>query len=260
MKITDIYRLADKFAPFEFSENYCEKTGACDNSGIIVDNKDEIKGICFALDLTKRSLFYAVENGCNLIITHHPAIFSPVKCVDGNVYDAARAGVGVISCHLDLDFAKDGVDACFARALGAKKTSVVDKSDGFGYGRVFSFDGTFAEFKDLAEKRLDTTVFAFGESDKKIKTVASFCGAGLDENAIDAADADVYCSADIKHHVLCYALDRDKCVLQFTHYASEIMGIKNFYEYFSGLTEIKKQNIKLCFFDDGKFFPLSEKE
>ena len=260
MKINDVYKLIDERAPFELSDIYCKQTDSYDNSGVIVDKKDDINGICFALDLSSRSVLYCVENGCDLLITHHPAIFAPVKRVEGNVLECAKNNIGVISCHLNLDFCKNGVDAAFAERLGAKKPSLLEKIGGGGYGRVFEVDQTLGEFKQNAEKAFNTVTFTFGDGNKRIKKVASFCGAGLDERAIDSINADLYCSADIKHHVLSYALDKGKAVMQFTHYASEIYGIIDLYKHFSDLPIIKKQKIKICFFDDGAFRPLSEKE
>ena len=260
MKIKDVYTLIDRYAPFSLSENYCAEHGWYDNSGVIISHDDDVSGICFSLDCTSKSVEFAVKNGCNLLVTHHPAIFDPVKRVDGNIYAAARAGLGIISCHLNLDFAEKGVDYSFAERLGAASQTIIEKVGSGGYGRLFSVDCTFGEFISEAERALSTKALCFGDVKRRIKTVASFCGAGLETSSIDEADADLYCSADVKHHVLTYALDRGKCVISFTHYASEIYGIINLYRHFLALKEIKEQNMKLCFFDDKRYVPSSEKE
>ena len=260
MKIIDVYNIINEYAPFELSSIYTEKTGAYDNSGMIVEKAGEIKGVCFALDLTARSLDFCLSNGCDVMVTHHPAIFEPIKAVKGNVLKCAQSGVGVISCHLNLDFCKNGVDETFAKKLGAKKTNVIEKIGAGGYGRSFDVDVTLEEFRQNAERDLNTKTFTFGDTTRRIKKVASFCGAGLDECAIDSVKADLYCSADIKHHVLNYALDKGAAVMQFTHYASEIWGIIELYEHFLNLPKIKEQNIKICFFDDENYFQPSNKE
>ena len=90
-------------------------------------------------------------------------------------------------------------------------------------------------------------VMAFGNLDKKIEKVASFCGSGLDINEVDGLSyVDAFVSADIKHHVILYALERGKCVLQVSHYSSEVYGFRKFYN------EIKSQlsGLNCVFFEN----------
>lgn len=254
MKIKDIYDLIDLYAPFSLSDELCAADDCYDNSGVIVEHNDDISGIVFTLDLDAPSIALAEKNGANLIVTHHPSIYRPIKKIDGALYDSARLGIGVISAHLNLDCAVTGVDALFAKALGADKTTVLERIGDGGYGRRFTLSPTiFGEFVENVEKRLCTKTFAFGEKTDTVSTIASFCGAGLGEREIDLAEADVYCSSDIPHHVLVYAARRNKKIVQFTHYASEILGIKGLYEHFSELKEIKEENLKTYFSDNGYF-------
>ena len=78
MKLSEIYKIADGIAPKRLSDEYCRLYGAYDNSGVLVDTGDEIKGILFSLDLSNAAIAKAKEMGANLIITHHPAIFSKI--------------------------------------------------------------------------------------------------------------------------------------------------------------------------------------
>ena len=268
MKIKDFYDLIDRFAPFELSRKMCEAEGCYDNSGIMIDTDDDIVGVTFALDFSAATVERAISDGSNLIITHHPAIYHGIESVGGAYVTAIKNGIGVISAHLNLDCAKEGVDQCFANMLGAGAGSgffsglfgagrcelTLDFGHGTGYGRRFAADTTLGEFANAAVDNLKTQCFVFGDKQKRIKSVASFCGAGLSEKEIDAVDADVYCSSDIAHHVIKYALEKGKAVLQFTHYASEKWGIINLYRHFCGLKEIINNDIKLYFFDDERFF------
>ena len=254
MKIKDFYDLTDKFAPFEYSKRLCDIEDCYDNSGIIVDNEDDILSVTFALDLSNASIDAAISNGSNLIITHHPAIYKGVEKIDGALYRAARNGIGVISAHLNLDCAKEGVDHCFASALGAKKCDLVlDFGRGAGYGRVFSVDTTVKEFAEAANARLKTRCMIYGDEKARVKRVASFCGAGLSEKEVESVNADLYCSADVPHHVIKLALEKGSAVLVFSHYASEKDGIINLYRHFCGLKQIIDNEIKLYFFDDERF-------
>lgn len=89
----------------------------------------------------------------------------------------------------------------------------------------------------------------FGNKNRRIKRVASFCGAGLDEQAvIKSENEDLLVSADIPHHVLLAALEKNKCVLQLTHYSSEAFA---FERYAKKLCE--KLKIKTRFYFDERF-------
>jgi putative NIF3 family GTP cyclohydrolase 1 type 2 len=81
VKLSEIYKLADEIAPKALSDEYCRVYGAYDNSGLLVEAGEEIQGILFSLDLTNAAIDEAIEKGCNLIITHHPAIYGKI----GNV-------------------------------------------------------------------------------------------------------------------------------------------------------------------------------
>lgn len=254
MKINDFYNLIDKFAPFELSDRLCKLEDMYDNSGVIIDCESDIKAVTFALDFSKASVDKAKKNGSNLIVTHHPAIYRGIERIDGAFIDAIKNGIGVICAHLNLDCAKEGVDYCFARSLGAKKQKLtVDFGGGQGYGRIFSVDTTLGEFAGQAESALQTKCIVYGDRDMRINSVASFCGAGFTEKELSLVEADLYCSSEIAHHVIKSALDKGKAVMQFTHYSSEKGGIMSLYSYFCNLKEIKNNDIKLYFFDDERF-------
>jgi putative NIF3 family GTP cyclohydrolase 1 type 2 len=74
-------------------------------------------------------------------------------------------------------------------------------------------------------------VLCYGE-EKKVKRVASFCGAGASEEAILWAkenNADCVVSSDFKHHILTMSAEREMSVIVLTHYAAEIYGFEKIY-------------------------------
>lgn len=237
MNINEVLKTLEEYAPLELSDKLVKEMGGYDNSGIIAEVKGEITGIVFTLDLTDLSVAKAVSLGANLIVTHHPAIYAPIKNLD---YDSnallkcLNAGIGVISMHLNLDSAEKGIDYYLAKGLGAKKTKIVHEiGEGLGYGRIFETDLTLGEIKENYVKEFSTDkVMIFGSANKRIEKVASFCGSGLDESELEnVTDVDLYVSSDIKHHVILNALKRGKCVMQVTHYSSESYGFKEFYKW-----------------------------
>ena len=73
MNVRDIYRLIDAVAPFDTQEEW-------DNSGLLVGNPEqEVEAVLFALDVTDAVIREALEQGAQLIVTHHPLMFSPRK-------------------------------------------------------------------------------------------------------------------------------------------------------------------------------------
>ena len=97
-----------------------------DNVGILIgDPEMEIKKAVVCLDGTLETINYAEAKQCDLIITHHPVIFSPLKNIlKGSVqYEVLRHNLSVISMHTNLDIGVGGVNDCLCVVLGFKDTS-----------------------------------------------------------------------------------------------------------------------------------------
>ena len=236
MKLSEIYAQIDEIAPFALSREYCEKYGAYDNSGILLDCGEEIEGILCSLDCSMQAVKAAKKQGANLILTHHPAIFAPLKSLGESnpVTASARAGISIISAHLNLDSAAGGIDDCLAEGLGAKGASermhVLTRG---GYGSVFKTEkATLEEFLQKIRAEFKTErVISYGN--KKVNKVASFCGAGMDESSIRfalASGADTFVSSDPKHHLVAMAVAEGLNVVILTHYAAENYGFYKFYQ------------------------------
>ena len=236
MRFNDIFSAACSIAPLELSAELVRITDGYDNSGVILETDRDIDKVLVTLDLSPQCADYAVANGFGLIVTHHPAIYAPVKSLNfkdnAALLKCAANGIGVISMHLNLDVAENGIDACLASGLGAKKPKILTPvGEGTGYGRLFNIEKTtLASFKHRICEVFETeNVMIYGKRDREIKRVASFCGAGCDIPELDLIDgADAVVSADFKHHVIREALNRGLCVVQMTHYASENYGLKTF--------------------------------
>ncbi len=235
MKINEVYSILNNYAPTSLSDSYVKEFNVYDNVGIIVDLSKEITGILFTLDLTSESVDRAIENNCNLIFTHHPAIYAPIKNItcDMPIYKAINNSIGVISFHLNLDIVNRGIDYYLAKGLGAKDEKILEVlSEGVGYGRTFSLDLTLDELtKKYVEEFNSSKVLVYSEFDSKVKNVATLCGAGLNEDMLNLLDeVDTIISSDVPHHVIIKALEMGKNLIIVTHYSSEIYGFKKVYE------------------------------
>ena len=253
MEIKNILEKFNELAPLCFSFDAQKNLGHYDNSGMILDCASQTDSVVCALDFTNEVVDYAISVGAKLIITHHPAIYRGIKSVSGTYVKAIENGITVYSAHLNLDVASGGIDDGLASLAGAKQTQTltyVNETNGFG--RRFSVEPQTAEsvVNALIGKLSATKYMFFGDKNKTISTVSTYCGAGLGEQDVYKAEGvDLLISADIPHHVLLAALNSGKAVLQLTHYASEAFAMKNFVE-----EKLQKQlEIKCYFYVDERF-------
>ena len=254
MKLSEIYKIADKIAPKALSDEYCLNFGAYDNSGILLEADEEIHGILFSLDLTNAAIEEATRKNCNLVITHHPVIYGKIdricisdqKLLGEKLCRCLKKGISVLSMHLNLDVAKDGIDDALMQGVlrSAGQTNgvgtdlnleIMHSVGESGYGKVYDIPSVSLEnlVGTMKETFSSARILEYGERDKKITRAASFCGAGGDEEAVVFAkrnSSDAVVSADFKHHVITLALESGLSVIALTHYASENYGFKNYYE------------------------------
>ncbi len=112
--IHDIYHVIDQLAPFSTAMGF-------DNPGFLIGDGDcAVQTAVIALDCTPQVLAAARAEQAQLIITHHPVIFHPLKHIhaDSIVYQLIEHHIGVISAHTNLDMAQGGVNDCLALRLG----------------------------------------------------------------------------------------------------------------------------------------------
>ncbi|MFC2759465.1 Nif3-like dinuclear metal center hexameric protein [Hallella multisaccharivorax] len=120
MKIIGVVDALERFAPLPLQEDY-------DNAGLQVGlTEAEVSGALLCLDVTETVLDEAMENGCNLIVSHHPLIFHRLAHITGEdevqrvVMKAVRNDVAIVSMHTNLDAAVGGVNYKIASKMNAK--------------------------------------------------------------------------------------------------------------------------------------------
>ena len=251
MQLSEIYKIADAIAPKRLSDEICQNPDWYDNSGILLDTGEEIQGVLFSLDWSLDAVDAAIAAGANLIVTHHPAIYGKLanarfddeSMTGKKLVKCLRNGISVISMHLNLDLADGGTDESLMQGIllsagsndGAGKAEILHSVSAGGYGRAY--DVPQIALKTLAENMKKTfstnRVDVYANGVETVMRVASFCGGGADESAVEFAvkhGAQLLISADFKHHVLTLAMEKGLSVLTLTHYASENYGFKKYYE------------------------------
>ncbi|MEM9896912.1 MAG: Nif3-like dinuclear metal center hexameric protein [Bacteroidota bacterium] len=124
-QIKDITNYLEEWAPKSLQESY-------DNAGLIVgDSSDEAKGALITLDTTEKVLDEAIDLGYNLIIAHHPLLFSGKKrigtshWIDKCIRKAIKNDISVYAIHTNLDNIRSGVNHKIAEKLGLEKVRVL---------------------------------------------------------------------------------------------------------------------------------------
>lgn len=129
-KLSNIIRHLERLAPPSLQEDY-------DNSGLIVGHPDmEIRGAIICLDSTEAVIDEAIQHGCNLVIAHHPIVFSGLKKFNGKNYvertvmKAIKHDVAIYAIHTNLDNVAHGVNAEICNRLGLLDARVLDVKKG----------------------------------------------------------------------------------------------------------------------------------
>ncbi len=196
MQVKDVYEKLNEMAPFSLALDY-------DNAGFLIgDAAAVVKRVVVALDCTPLVVSKAKEVGAELIVTHHPVIFNPLKSVtaeQGVVYDCLSANIAVISAHTNLDSAKDGVNDCLAKALGLTDITVIEDEEGFCFRKgKLSKAISALEFAKKIKSALGGVV-RYTDGEKPIHTVAVCGGSGGELLELALKQADAFVTADVKH-------------------------------------------------------------
>lgn len=212
------------------SEKYPLDT-ACDfdNVGLLVGDKNTtVTKTLVCLDCDINAVNYAKSIGAELIITHHPVIFSGLKSILAGdvVYELIKAGISVISMHTNLDIAVGGVTESLCSAIGLKNVKPFVAHDGF---LIREAECDICDADSLAEhikSQLGTAV-RYADSAKPIKRVLVCSGSGgefLSDVIYGGYDALI--SADIKHNVFIDAINKGVAIFDAGHYQSENVIVK----------------------------------
>ena len=217
-RVSDVRELVGGIAPFELAEEW-------DNVGLLFGHAQaEVTRVLVALDLTQGVLDEARALGAQLIVTHHPIMFSARKRVTDEdregrlMLGMAEAGIAHIAAHTNLDAAPGGVNDTLMAAMGAVNLT--------GEGCVRAGDlpqgTTLGALAALAERRLCGPVRVYGDRETVVRRLGCCSGAGGSEIAeAKALGADCFITGEVRHHEALDAVDGGVCVLEAGHFETE---------------------------------------
>lgn len=219
-KVSKIIKKIEKFAPLETQQNW-------DNSGwqINLNNKETHK-ILLALDVTQNTVKEAIKNECDLILSHHPVFFSPIKVINKPfVIDAIKNNIQIYSAHTNLDIAPGGVSEYLAQKCGFKD---LDTAFEFIKYLKFSEEKDFSELIDNLKNIFNIPNIRVVNSKRKTYHSIAFCsGSGAEFiHDLENIGIDVFITGDLKHH---QALNSEKMtIIDLGHFQSEKFVVEIF--------------------------------
>ena len=222
LTVQNVYDFIDGRAPFDTQEGF-------DNAGLLVgDPAWEVRGIHVAMDVTSRVIDEAEAHGANLIVTHHPMMFSPRRRMtetdaEGRLRGRLLRGrMALIAAHTNLDRAPGGINDVLAHAAGLTEVSGED------FIRAGSLPApmTARALADALSRRLNTVVRLMGHEDALIRRVGLCSGSGSEFwQEAAAMGAQAFLTGEAKHHHALEAAEAGVVMLEAGHFATEAPGI-----------------------------------
>ena len=190
----------EAFAPLDTQEKW-------DCSGWLVEHSslNEVNKVMFALTVTEQVYEQACNQGCDLIIAHHPLFQVPLKFKNIQIYCA----------HTNMDKALGGTTDTILENLGLKADRIENE-----FVRIVELANPVSvlEFANLLRKISRSLRYVNNLDVKEIKTIG-FC-AGSGSEFLDCTEVDCFVTGDLKYHTACEA---EKVVFDIGHFESEVL-------------------------------------
>jgi len=232
MLLSELMKLLEEFCPLTFAQSW-------DNCGLQTGRRDkEVKKVFLALDATSDVIEQAVHCGADLILTHHPLLFSGIKAVTDThfigrrILRLAQADISLYSMHTNFDVL--GMADAAADELNLMNREVLDVTyedsishEGLGRAGELPEHMTLSECAALVRDTFHIPhVRFYGDPESPVIRVAILPGSGKDD--IDTAlqiGADVMITGDITHHVGIDAVEKGINIIDAGHYGLEKLFI-----------------------------------
>lgn len=199
-----------------------------DNTGLLLRCSDTVNNVLVCLDVTPEIADEAVSCGCDIILAHHPLLFTPVKSLDfahatqGVLMQLVRNGISLYAAHTSFDIAPGGMGEALAELLGLTEVQTAGEE---GLIRIGSLPepSAGAELVEYVKKSLGIPhVRVSSGFEAKISRVAVVGGSG-GEYAAEAyrAGARALVTGEVRHHQWIEARALGIFIIEAGHYDTE---------------------------------------
>ena len=219
--VQDVFNYLKAAAPLELQMDF-------DNAGFLIGHADgAVRTVLLSLDVTDDVTEEAIQLGAELIVSHHPVIFHPLRAITDTKADTVKLlhlienRIAVISMHTNLDIAVGGVNDVLMQKLGAETDGALD-ADGCGRVGHLSEPMAFTDFLARCKHTLQVNGLRYVSTGKPVQRLAVMGGAGADSIAQAAAlGCDTYVTADIKYHDFLNARELGLNLIDADHFCTE---------------------------------------
>lgn len=240
MRCSEVMNILETMSPVMFAENW-------DNVGLLVGREDKtVHKVMLALDATDDVVEQAVLQGADLLVTHHPLLFSSIKRITEDDFIGRRLlklirnDICYYAMHTNFDVM--GMADAAADAMGLQRCEVLevtyeDDIAKEGIGRIGKLKQkmSLSDVAGLCKQAFSISrVRVYGEPDREVEKVAIVPGSGKDyiEQAIKK-QADVYITGDIGHHNGLDAMEQGLAIIDAGHYGIEKLFVPYMEEFFA---------------------------
>lgn len=217
--VKDILLFLETVAPEELKMEW-------DNVGLLCGRTNkEVRSVLVALDPFHHVCQEAAEVGADLLLTHHPLIFTPLTEVTDNsavgqsLLTLIAHDIAAVNAHTNLDCAAGGVNDTLAEVLGLTEVSVIGSENLLRAGR---YESTLPVFLDHIKKILNCDGLRYVDGGKPVSRVAvggGSCASALAEVA--AAGCDTFVTADVKYNQFWDAKELGINLIDAGHFCTE---------------------------------------
>jgi len=260
--VKDIRDALFELAPVEAKMDF-------DNVGLLAgDSTKPVNSIIVTLDITTEVIDEAISCGVDLIVSHHPLLFS-AKSITDETYDGKRIlsllanGISAICMHTNLDAATGGVNDALAAACGLTDTKLLFEegkyADGapFSYGRIGTLDNPvpLREYMTTLKTSLKANGFRYHNSGKPVSKVAVVGGSGgsdLEKAAVQGCDT--FVTGEAKYDVFLLARELGISLIDADHFCTENVVVPVLVDYINKRFPAVVCNISTCHGQTARFF------
>ncbi|MBR5817490.1 MAG: Nif3-like dinuclear metal center hexameric protein [Clostridia bacterium] len=236
MKVKELYERLSEIIPENLSEPW-------DNDGLMcsADMTSEVNNVLITLDVTEEIVDYAIERNFDLIISHHPLIFSPINKISEDLHVSRKIiklitnNVSVFSFHTRADKVEGGVNDILAGILGLSEVTAFGEGN-MGRIGILPEDYDLEQFADVVKMSLGADSVKISDAYNPVKRVALVGGDGKSfvKDAI-LAGADTYLSGRISYNVMEEAAEMGINLIEAGHYFTEYPVTEFFSRLVSGI-------------------------
>ena len=227
--VKDIFDHLNNLADVKLAEKW-------DNVGLMLgSNNNEVSRVLVCLDVTTNVVEEAIAKNINLIVSHHPLIFKPLKNIDYTtdfksriIRNLIKNDISVISFHTNLDSATLGLNDYLAKTLKLNEIQVLfehslDNTAGLGRIGKLSKPLKLSDFITYIKNcfSLETVSAVIGD-EKEISTIALLGGSGADF-IYTLPEVDVYLTGDVGYHAALDAIEMKKNIIDVGHFTENLV-------------------------------------